>query len=128
LFTNVVEPNISAHRRIVRLLDSFIMSFVVSDLLDRGTKFVLRKKPAGKLISKAQHMIEREYTILHALHRHNSSPSTSSQQQVPAPAPIVFCEDASVLGTPFYIMEFVEGRIFTDARMMEIPLQDRREW
>ncbi|KAF5364436.1 hypothetical protein D9758_010678 [Tetrapyrgos nigripes] len=94
---------------------------------DSGTKFVLRKKPAGKLMSKAQHNIEREYIVLDALHRHNSSPSTSSQQQVPAPAPIVFCEDDSIIGTPFYIMEFVEGRIFTDARMAEIPFEDRRE-
>ncbi|KAJ7864620.1 kinase-like domain-containing protein [Mycena olivaceomarginata] len=73
------------------------------------TKFVLRKKPAGELISNTAHQVEREYT------------------QVPVPEPIILCEDKSIIGTPFYVMEFVDGRIFTDTTMPGMSVQDRRE-
>ncbi|KAF7328911.1 Acyl-CoA dehydrogenase family member 11 [Mycena venus] len=91
------------------------------------TKFVLRKKPAGELISNTAHQVEREYTMLRALHRHNTNPSTPPAQQVPVPEPIILCEDKSIIGTPFYVMEFVDGRIFTDTTMPEVSAQDRRE-
>lgn len=91
-------------------------------------KFVLRKKPAGQLLSNTAHQIEREYTMLRALHNHNTSPSTTPEQVVPVPEPIILCEDRAVIGTPFYVMEFLDGRIFTDTRMLEVPPQDRREW
>ncbi|TEB37691.1 APH-domain-containing protein [Coprinellus micaceus] len=71
------------------------------------TRFVLRKKPAGQLI--------------------NIDPSTAPESKVPVPEPIILCEDNSVIGTPFYIMEFLDGRIFTDTRMPEISPRDRRE-
>nr|GAT56193.1 predicted protein [Mycena chlorophos] len=92
-----------------------------------GTKYVLRKKPAGELISKTAHQVEREYRMLSALHKHNTNPTTSAEQRVPVPAPIILCEDSAVIGTPFYVMEFVEGRIFTDNSMPEISFKDRRE-
>lgn len=66
--------------------------------------------------------------MLKALHRHNISPSISLEQLVPVPKPIVLCEDKEVIGTAFYVMEFIEGRIFTDTRMLEVLPQDRREW
>ncbi|KAJ7496880.1 kinase-like domain-containing protein [Mycena latifolia] len=91
------------------------------------TKFVMRKKPAGELISNTAHQIEREYTMLRALHTHNTDPSTPRAQHVPVPEPIILCEDKSVIGTPFYVMEFVDGRIFTDTRMPEVSPTDRRE-
>ncbi|EJD08019.1 kinase-like protein [Fomitiporia mediterranea MF3/22] len=93
----------------------------------RNTRFVLRKKPAGKLISKTAHQIEREYTVLKALHTHNSQPDTRPADRVPVPEPIVLCTDENVIGTPFYIMEFLEGRIFTYIRMPQISSKDRRE-
>ncbi|KAI0061886.1 APH-domain-containing protein [Artomyces pyxidatus] len=93
----------------------------------RNTRFVLRKKPAGKLVSQTAHQVEREFAVLYAIHTHNIKPSTLSEQRVPVPEPIVLCEDSSVIGTPFYIMEFLEGRIFTDARMPEVSQKDRRE-
>ncbi|KIL68737.1 hypothetical protein M378DRAFT_8198 [Amanita muscaria Koide BX008] len=97
-------------------------------LTDRkGIRFVLRKKPAGQLLSPTAHQIEREYTVLNALHKHNVKPSTSPEQKIPVPEPILLCEDKSVIGTPFYIMEFLDGRIFTDMHMPEIPPKDRRE-
>lgn len=88
----------------------------------------MRKKPAGQLLSKTAHQIEREYTMLLALHTHNSMSTTAPEQQVPVPEPYLLCEDSSVVGTPFYVMEFLEGRIFTDSRMLEVPPETRREW
>nr|XP_043606106.1 probable acyl-CoA dehydrogenase IBR3 [Erigeron canadensis] len=67
-------------------------------------RYVLRKKPPGKLLQSA-HAIEREYQVLHALSTHT---------QVPVPKVFCLCTDSSVIGTPFYIMEFLEGRIFLD--------------
>lgn len=92
------------------------------------TKFVLRKKPVGELISNTAHQIEREYTMLQALHTHNTNPSTPCAEHVPVPEPIILCKDKSVIGMPFYVMEFVDGRIFTDTTMPEVSPQDRREW
>ncbi|KAJ6593435.1 kinase-like domain-containing protein [Mycena capillaripes] len=91
------------------------------------TKFVLRKKPAGELISSTAHQIEREYTMLRALHTHNTDPSTPRARHVPVPEPIILCEDKSIIGTSFYVMEFVDGRIFTNVSMPEVSPQDRRE-
>ncbi|TFY81719.1 hypothetical protein EWM64_g2294 [Hericium alpestre] len=93
----------------------------------RGKQFVLRKKPSGQLLSKTAHQIEREFKMLHAIHQHNTAPSTTEDQRVPVPEPIALCEDNAVIGTPFYIMEFLDGRIFTDVRMLEIPPEDRKE-
>ncbi|KAI0900002.1 phosphotransferase enzyme family protein [Annulohypoxylon nitens] len=80
-----------------------------------GTKYVLRKKPAGKLLSAAAHKVEREYRIIASL---SSSP-------VPVPRAYTLCEDPSVLGTPFYIMSFVSGRIFEDAAIPSVTPSDR---
>ncbi|KAH6914018.1 protein kinase subdomain-containing protein PKL/CAK/ACAD [Coprinopsis sp. MPI-PUGE-AT-0042] len=92
-----------------------------------GVKFVLRKKPDGQLLSQTAHQVEREYKVLAALHKHNTKASTPAQNKVPVPEPIILCEDNAVLGTPFYIMEFLDGRIFTDVRMLEVSPRDRRE-
>ena len=88
----------------------------------------MRKKPAGQLLSSTAHQIEREYRVLTALHKHNTNPSTKPWQVVPVPIPYALCEDVKVVGTPFYIMEYLDGRIFTDTRMFEVSPNDRREW
>ena len=93
-----------------------------------GRKSVLRKKPAGQLVSSTAHQVEREYRVLNALHRHNIKPSTPPEQRVPVPQPYILCEDSAVIGTPFYIMEFLDGRIFTDVYMPQLDPKDRREW
>lgn len=79
-------------------------------LLDASNhkEYVLRKKPPGKLLPSA-HAVDREYRILKALH----------ETDVPVPEVVVFCDDASVVGTPFYIMERIKGRIFRDAAAQE---------
>jgi aminoglycoside phosphotransferase (APT) family kinase protein len=103
-------------------------SFDSHNIFDSKKRYVLRKKPAGRLISNTAHQIEREYTMLRALHQHNVNPSTPRDRVVPVPEPFILCEDKDVIGTPFYVMEFLDGRIFTDTRMLQVPPQDRREW
>ncbi|KIY68090.1 APH-domain-containing protein [Cylindrobasidium torrendii FP15055 ss-10] len=97
----------------------------------KSQRFVLRKKPAGALLSKTAHQVEREYTILAALHKHNltlrASGAESTSEPVPVPTPYVLCEDSSVIGTPFYIMEFLDGRIFTDPYLPEISSASEKE-
>ena len=93
----------------------------------RGQRYVLRKKPAGQLLSKTAHQVEREYKILNALHQHNTNPKTKPDARVPIPQPYLLCEDSTVVGTPFYVMEFLDGRIFTDVKMPEVAPKDRRE-
>jgi len=117
-------------------------TFLVID--GTGKRFVVRKKPSGKLIATA-HMIEREFQVLKAL----------KTTGFPVPAVYNFCEDISVIGTSFYvspffererkkghvisllsfphhthtqIMEFLEGRIFTDVTLEELSPQDRKAW
>ncbi|CAJ2513815.1 Uu.00g019340.m01.CDS01 [Anthostomella pinea] len=81
-----------------------------------GLRYVLRKKPPGKLLSQAAHKVEREHRILSAL----------SSTPVPVPRTYCLCEDAGVLGTPFYVMSHVEGRIFEDAAMPSVSSPTER--
>ncbi|KAJ4483551.1 protein kinase subdomain-containing protein PKL/CAK/ACAD [Lentinula aciculospora] len=90
-------------------------------------RYVLRKKPSGQLLSKTAHQVEREYTVLHALHKYNLRSTTPASKCVPVPEPYLLCEDTSVIGTPFYVMEFLDGRIFEDARLLELSPKDREE-
>jgi aminoglycoside phosphotransferase (APT) family kinase protein len=64
-------------------------------------RYVLRRKPRGKLLPSA-HAVDREYRIIKALHGAG----------FPVPRPHCYCADETVIGSPFYIMDFVEGRIF----------------
>lgn len=89
---------------------------------------MLRKKPAGQLLSSTAHQVEREFRVLDALHKHNSKPNTPPEKRVPVPQTYALCEDNDVIGTPFYIMEFLDGRIFTDTYMPQLDPKDRREW
>jgi acyl-CoA dehydrogenase len=68
-----------------------------------GERLVLRKKPSGTLLPGA-HAIDREYRVMHALR----------ETAVPVPRMLAFCEDVTVLGTPFYLMEWLEGRVLVD--------------
>ncbi|EHK15736.1 uncharacterized protein TRIVIDRAFT_214939 [Trichoderma virens Gv29-8] len=80
-----------------------------------GKRYVMRKKPPGKLLSKTAHKVEREYRALHAL----------ETTDVAVPKTYCLCEDDSVIGTPFYIMEFLDGRIFEDFLMPGVSSADR---
>ena len=68
-----------------------------------GREYVLRKKPAGVLIASA-HAIDREYRVMKAL----------ADTDVPVPKMLAYCEDTSLIGTPFYVMEFLQGRVLMD--------------
>lgn len=67
---------------------------------------VLRRKPPGKLIRGA-HAIDREYRVVGAVHG----------QGFPVPRPWLYCDDESIIGSEFYIVDLVEGRIFWDPLM-----------
>ncbi len=77
--------------------------------------FALRRKPPGVLVPSA-HAIEREYRIMHALQ------STG----FPVAKTWALCEDTSIIGTAFYVMDCLDGRIFWDPGLPELDLRERR--
>lgn len=77
-------------------------------------RFVLRRKPPGKLLASA-HAVDREFRVLSALHR----------EGFPVAEPLALCEDDSVIGTPFYVMAHVDGRVFWDPAMPDSTLPER---
>ena len=84
-------------------------------LTDRNKAYVLRKKPPGKLLPSA-HAVEREYRILKILEK----------TDVPVPKMVLLCEDASIIGTPFYVMEHVAGRIFREPTLPGVTEREER--
>ncbi|MEC7764311.1 MAG: phosphotransferase family protein [Pseudomonadota bacterium] len=76
---------------------------------------VLRKQPGMKL-AKSAHAIDREYRVIGAL----------AETSVPVPELFHYEEDAEIIGTPFYLMEWVEGRVFTEYEMPGVAAADRR--
>lgn len=76
-------------------------------------KYVMRRKPPGKLL-KSAHAVDREFRVISALYAAG----------FPVPRPYALCEDETVVGTMFFIMEYVEGRIFWD---LDLPDCDRAE-
>ncbi len=70
-------------------------------LITPNRNYVLRRKPPGRLLASA-HAVDREYRVISALH----------PTGFPVPKPWLFCADESVVGTVFYVMECVEGRIY----------------
>ncbi len=85
--------------------------------VDHGDRrLVLRKKPAGPILRGA-HAVEREYRVLEAL----------TPTDVPVPRPVLLCEDETILGTPFYLMERLEGRVFSDCALPDLPTAERRD-
>jgi len=80
-----------------------------------GRKYVLRKKPPGTLLPSA-HAVDREYRVMHALR----------DTPVPVPKMLHLCTDPSVIGTEFYVMEMVEGRVFHDPSLPGLTPPERR--
>lgn len=83
-------------------------------LLTPGKSYVLRRKPPGVLL-KGAHAIEREAKVLLAL----------ATVGFPVARIYGLCTEDSVIGTWFYVMEMVEGRIFWDATLPDVPFVDR---
>jgi len=84
-------------------------------LLDTpARRYVLRRKPPGKLLPSA-HAVDREFRVISALH----------PQGFPVPQPVCYCDDADVVGTPFFVMAYVEGRIFWEPHLPEAARSER---
>ncbi|CAO2649883.1 Nn.00g011750.m01.CDS01 [Neocucurbitaria sp. VM-36] len=114
-----IEKNVPAIRTPISLKQfGFGQSNPTYQLTDsKNSKFVLRKKPPGKLVSKTAHKVEREYRIIHAL----------QDTDVPVPRVYCLCEDDAMIGSKFYIMEFLDGRIFTEPHFQDVSAEDRKE-
>ena len=78
-------------------------------------RMVLRTRPLGPTLPGA-HAIDREFRVLTALH----------PTGVPVPRPILFCDDRALTGAPFYLMQRLDGRIFPEAALPDLPQRDRR--
>ena len=84
------------------------------ELATRDRKYVLRRKPPGKLLPSA-HAVDREYRIIAALY----------PTGFPVAKPHVLCEDESIIGTSFYVMDCVEGRIFWGPLLPDLSPDER---
>jgi len=76
--------------------------------------YVLRRKPLGELLPSA-HAVDREYRVMRAL----------ADTAVPVPKVMALCEDDAVVGSAFYVMEFLDGRIFWDPRLPGLAVAER---
>ena len=87
-------------------------TFLLTDAA--GRRYVMRKKPPGAILPSA-HAVEREYAAMRAL-----GPTSA-----PVPNARLLCEDSAVIGTPFYVMDFLDGRVLTDLQLTGIPRDER---
>ncbi len=87
-------------------------TFLLTDA--QGHRYVLRKKPPGEVLPTA-HQVEREYRVMAGL----------AATAAPVPRVRCLCEDPSLIGTNFYIMDYVPGRIFRDAKLPGMPKAER---
>ena len=78
-------------------------------------RLVLRKQPPGTLLPSA-HAVDREFRVISAL----------AGSGVPVPKALLFCDDRSIVGTPFYVMERLEGRVFHDCALPGCTPEERR--
>ncbi|UDM52752.1 phosphotransferase [Cupriavidus sp. MP-37] len=78
-------------------------------------RYVLRMKPAGQVQAKA-HAIDREYRVMRAL----------AGSDVPVPTVYLYSEDLSVVGSPFYLMEYLNGRVLVDQSLPGMQREERR--
>ena len=81
-----------------------------------GQEYVLRRKPPGKLLPSA-HAVDREYRVISAL----------AGTGVPVPRSYALCEDPDVIGTAFYIMGYVPGRVLVDPRLPGVAPAERAQ-
>ena len=84
-------------------------------LVSGAGSYVLRRKPQGQLLPSA-HQVDREYRVMRAL----------AATAVPVPRVYALCEDDAVIGSAFYAMEFLAGRIFWDPRLPGLAPAERR--
>ncbi|ESX70030.1 phosphotransferase family protein [Mesorhizobium sp. M0027] len=80
-----------------------------------GRRMVLRKKPPGPILRGA-HAVDREYRVIEAL----------AATEVPVPRPVLFHDGDEPLGTPFYLMQRLDGRVFHDGSLPGLAPDERR--
>jgi aminoglycoside phosphotransferase (APT) family kinase protein len=89
-------------------------TFILTD--GAGNRYVMRKKPPGKLLPSA-HAVDREFRVISAL----------QHTKVPVAKAYVLCQDPSVVGTDFYIMDFVDGRVLRLQTLPDLVPSERRQ-
>ncbi|HSC01420.1 MAG TPA: phosphotransferase, partial [Burkholderiaceae bacterium] len=80
-----------------------------------GRRYVMRRKPPGVLLPSA-HAVDREFRVISAL----------AGSDVPVARAHALCDDAAVIGTAFYVMDYVEGRVLWDPQLPGMTLEQRR--
>ena len=90
---------------------TFFVSF------DAGPQLVLRKQPPGELLPSA-HAVDREYRVLRAL----------AGTEVPVPPALLYCAERDVIGTPFYVMQRLHGRVYSDPSLPQLAPSQRRAY
>ncbi len=85
-------------------------------LTSGSDQVVLRRKPPGELLPSA-HAVDREYRVIKAL----------ENTDVPVAKTHVLCEDENIIGSSFYIMEYLDGRVFWDPALSEVNSNEERE-
>ena len=84
-------------------------------LITAGSRrYALRRKPPGKLLPSA-HAVDREYRVMTAL----------ANTDVPVPTTYALCDDPEVIGTAFFVMDYVEGRVIWDPTLAELTRGER---
>jgi len=84
-------------------------------LTSGGKRYVMRKKPPGTLLPSA-HQVDREYRVMKAL----------AQTDVPVPLMRALCMDVEVIGTEFYVMDYLDGRVLRDPQLPGFSVDERR--
>ena len=84
-------------------------------LVAASETYVLRRKPLGHLLPSA-HAVDREYRVMRSL----------AHTAVPVPRVYALCEDDAIIGSTFYVMEFLDGRVFWDQRLSGLTPVERR--
>jgi aminoglycoside phosphotransferase (APT) family kinase protein len=108
-------PNLAGPMRLARIGGGQSNPTFFVDFDNRA--LVLRKQPPGDLLPSA-HAVDREYRVLRAL----------ADTDVPVPRTVLYCNERSVTGTPFYVMEKLEGRVLSNYALPEIAPSERRAY
>lgn len=114
-FLRGAMPDVHGEMRLARIGGGQSNPTFFVDFDDRA--LVLRKQPPGDLLPSA-HAVDREFRILRAL----------AGTDVPVPHAVLYCDDRSVIGTPFYVMDKLNGRVLSQYALPQIAPGDRRAY
>ena len=104
---------------------TYFLSIKGSTSATAPLKLVLRKKP-NKIAHKSAHALHREYHVLKCIQQFNASLDNKSKR-IPVPNTFAYCDNDKVLGAEFYIMEYIEGRIFVDPSLPGMTKDEREK-